>query len=33
VSVAVHALFKFAGEPLVIPQRTDVSIHNILSYF
>jgi len=33
VSVAVHALFKFPGEPLVIPQRTDVSIHNILSYF
>jgi len=33
VSVAVHALFKFPGQPLVIPQRTDVSIHNILSYF
>jgi len=33
VSLAVHALFKFPGEPLVIPQRTDVSIHNILSYF
>ncbi len=32
VSIAVHALFKFPGEPLVIPQRTDVSIHNILSY-
>jgi hypothetical protein len=33
VSIAVHALFKFPGSPLVIPQRTDVSIHNILSYF
>ena len=33
VSVAVHALFKFHGAPLVIPERNNVSIHNILSYF
>jgi hypothetical protein len=33
VSVAVHALFKFPGAPLVIPQRNNISIHNILGYF
>ncbi len=33
VSVAVHALFKFSGAPLVIPERNNVSIHNILTYF
>jgi hypothetical protein len=32
VSIAVHALFKLPGEPLVIPQRTNISIHNIFSY-
>lgn len=33
VSIAVHALFKLPGNPLVIPQRNNVSIHNIFSYF
>jgi hypothetical protein len=33
VSVAVHALFKFPGVSQVIPERNNVSIHNILGYF
>jgi len=33
VSLAIHALFKFPGAPLVIPQRNNVSLYNILSYF
>ena len=32
VNLAVHALFKWPGDPLVIPQRNTISIHNIFSY-
>ena len=32
VNLAVHALFKLPGEDLGIPQRADVSIHNIFSF-
>jgi hypothetical protein len=32
VNLAVHALFKLPGDNLAIPQRTDVSIHNIFNF-
>jgi len=32
VSVGVHALFKLPGEELAIPQRNQVSFHDILNF-
>jgi len=32
INVGIHMLFKLPGEQLAIPQRNDVSLHNILKF-